>query len=63
MLDPVTAAGHNGPMTGQEPPTDAPTIEDLERVDAAEAPTIAEALADLLEAELDAATDAPGGGG
>ena len=40
-------------MTSQEPQTGSSAETDLETVDAAEAPEIAEALADDLEAELE----------
>ena len=40
-------------MTSQEPQTGSFAEADLETVDAAEAPEIAEALADVLEAELE----------
>lgn len=46
-------------MTSREHPEATPA--DLEGVDAAEAPAIAEALADRLEADLEAVTDPPGG--
>lgn len=61
MLEPAPGLGHNAAMTAQEP--EHPTEADLEQVDAAEAPPLAERLADELEADLEGITDLPGGEG
>lgn len=49
--------------TPQEPEDQALTETDLDAADAAEAPDIAEALADQLEAELEDIANATGGEG
>jgi hypothetical protein len=63
MLDTRLTQRHNEPMTEQTPAAETPTDADLERVDAAEAPPIAELLADRLEVDLEAVSDRPGGEG
>lgn len=62
------SVGNNDLMTNKPPPPpyvedSSPTEADLETTDAAEAPDIAEALADRLEAELDDIGRTTGGEG
>jgi len=53
---------NNVPMTTEQPEPSATTEADLEATDAADAPSIAEALADQLEAELEGIANQAGGG-
>ena len=66
VLVPDRGSGHNEPMTTDAPiPNEEPAITDadLEAVDAAEAPDLAEALADQLEADLEDIATTSGGEG
>lgn len=57
------SVGNNDPMTNEAPPPEPLTEADLETADAADAPDIAEALADRLEADLDDIGRTTGGEG